>query len=278
MRLAIAVLALVLMTFAPAWAQVIEPAQTISADGQLVCWPVADADSVTLTSTGTWAGTLEARVRTTHGSETQAQTQAGSWVANGVVRLQNEGYVQVCVRSTAWTSGSVTLTATRGAGLAPVAGLTTADLPLTVEESDGGAPASPKYVELVSAGALVPIGVLDPCQKVAKSYITINQTAGTQLVTGEAAKRVYVCSIQLVTATAQNVALVNGTGTVCATGTAGVMGGPAAATGWNFAANGGLGHGMGGFAVARTTADAANLCLLQSGVGQVSGSLAYVVQ
>jgi|KBSMisStaDraftv2_1062788.scaffolds.fasta_scaffold00145_6 hypothetical protein len=117
----------------------------------------------------------------------------------------------------------------------------------------------------------------DPCASGTKLFVAINQTASTQLFTGTASNRTYVCAINVVSATAQNVALVNGTGAVCATGTAGMMGGTTAATGWNFAANGGIAAGAGTGAIAKSTADAANVCLLQSSTGQVSGTIAYVV-
>ena len=118
--------------------------------------------------------------------------------------------------------------------------------------------------------------VAERCQREAKTFTAINQTTGTQLATGTAAERIFICSINLVTATAQNLALVSGTGTVCATGIAGIFGGTTAATGWNFAANGGLAHGDGSAAVGNTKADADNLCLLQSGAGQVSGGFSWV--
>jgi hypothetical protein len=122
--------------------------------------------------------------------------------------------------------------------------------------------------------------VAEPCQTNAKSYLNINQTANAQLVAGTSGKKIYVCSINLVTATAQNIALVEGTGTTCGTGTAGVtgFGGSTAATGWNLAANGGLTYGSGGFALGAEGTAADNLCLFQSSTGQVSGGLSYVVQ
>ncbi len=122
--------------------------------------------------------------------------------------------------------------------------------------------------------------VADPCQENAKSYVSINQTANTQLVAGTSSKKIYPCSIHLVTATAQNVALVEGTGTTCATGTAGVtgFGGATAATGWNLAANGGIAYGDGSAALGAEGTAADNLCLFQSSTGQVSGGLSYVVQ
>src|SRR6185295_1040989 len=104
-------------------------------------------------------------------------------------------------------------------------------------------------------------------------YTAISQTSGTQLVTGTSAKKLYICHFNIVTATAQNVALMAGTGTVCATSPHAIMGGTTAATGWNFAANGGLALGSGEAAVGVTGTNADNICLLQSGSGQVSGVL-----
>jgi hypothetical protein len=119
---------------------------------------------------------------------------------------------------------------------------------------------------------------LDPCQREAKIRVSINQTAGTQLATGTASERIFICSMHVVTATAQNIALVSGTGTVCATSPSGVegFGGSTAATGWNFAANGGIAMAAAGFAYGNTDTDADNLCLLNSGSGQISGGLTYV--
>ena len=80
------------------------------------------------------------------------------------------------------------------------------------------------------------------------------------------------------TATAQNIALVEGTGTTCGTGTAGMAGGTTAATGWNFAANSGLVKGAGSNWVFKTATAADNVCLLLSSTGQTSGSVRYVQQ
>ena len=122
--------------------------------------------------------------------------------------------------------------------------------------------------------------VVDPCKGQTKLYISINQTANTQLVAGTASKKIYICSIHMVVAVATSAALVEGTGSVCATGTAGVsgFGGATAATGWNFAANGGIALGNGGAAVGAEGTSADNLCLFNSGSGQVSGGISYVVQ
>jgi hypothetical protein len=122
--------------------------------------------------------------------------------------------------------------------------------------------------------------VVDPCKGQTKLFVSINQTANAQLASGTSSKKIYICSIHVVVAAATNVALVEGTGSVCATGTAGVsgFGGATAATGWNFAANGGivLGNGDSSLGAEGTAAD--NLCVYNSGSGQVSGGVSYVVQ
>jgi hypothetical protein len=122
--------------------------------------------------------------------------------------------------------------------------------------------------------------VVDPCKGQAKSYLSINQTANAQLATGTASKKIYICSIHVVVAAATNVALVEGTGTTCGTSTAGVggFGGATAATGWNFAANGGIALGNGDSSLGAEGTAADNLCLYNSGSGQVSGGISYVVQ
>ena len=121
---------------------------------------------------------------------------------------------------------------------------------------------------------------VDPCKAQAKLYASISQTANTQLVAGTASKKIYVCSIHVVAAAAANVAVVEGTGSVCATSTAGVsgFGGATAATGWNFAANGGIALGNGDSSLGAEGTSGDNLCIFNSGSGQVSGGISYVVQ
>jgi hypothetical protein len=122
--------------------------------------------------------------------------------------------------------------------------------------------------------------VVDPCKGQTKLFVSINQTANAQLASGTSSKKIYICSIHVVVAAATNVALVEGTGSVCATGTAGVsgFGGAAAATGWNFAANGGIALGNGDSSLGAEGTAADNLCVYNSGSGQVSGGVSYVVQ
>jgi hypothetical protein len=106
---------------------------------------------------------------------------------------------------------------------------------------------------------------------VCTSSIAINQTSSTDLVTST--NKLHICAILLVSATAQNLSLVEGTGTVCATGIAALIGGTTASVA--VAANGGFSTPSDrAWLVTKTTAD--HLCLLQSAGGNVSGVITYV--
>jgi hypothetical protein len=122
--------------------------------------------------------------------------------------------------------------------------------------------------------------VANPCITGTISYIPISQTASTQLASlGGSSKKNYVCSIAVVGADAENVSLVEGTGTVCATTPAAIIGSTTAANGPNFAANGGLTLGNGAAPVAAGSLTSLNnVCLLQSGGGRVAGTLVLAQQ
>ncbi len=120
----------------------------------------------------------------------------------------------------------------------------------------------------------------DPCQLNAKSYFSDSITASTQEITGTTSKHTYICSLNVLSASAENVAIVEGTGTTCGTSVAkvvGLSGGTTAATGWNLAANGGLTFGNGASSIgeaANATGD--NVCFLLSGSTQVNIGGSYV--
>lgn len=106
---------------------------------------------------------------------------------------------------------------------------------------------------------------------VCPNVIPISQTASTDLHTST--NKLHICSFLLVSATAQSVSLVEGTGTTCATGTAALIGGTSASA--SLAANGGWAmEADRAFLETQTTGD--HLCLLQSGSGNVSGEISYV--
>lgn len=106
---------------------------------------------------------------------------------------------------------------------------------------------------------------------------SLASTTSLKLVSKVSAKQVYICSINIVSASANNVALIEGTKTTtdCDTSTAGMAGGTTAATGWNFAANSGLTQGTGIGVVAATATANHDVCLLASGSGQVSGVISW---
>lgn len=105
---------------------------------------------------------------------------------------------------------------------------------------------------------------------VCTSVKAVNQTASTDLVTS--VNKLHICSIVLVSATAQNISLVEGTGSTCATGIAALIGGTTASMA--VAANGGFSTATSRpWLVTQTVAD--HLCLLQSGAGNVSGIITY---
>lgn len=118
----------------------------------------------------------------------------------------------------------------------------------------------------------------DPCLTGTKHYKNISQTANTQLVALSGSTKIYVCNIFAMGADAENLALVEGTGTVCAASTAGVVGGLSAATGMNFGAGSGWAQGNGFNSIAATATGGDALCLFQSGTGQVAGNISYVQQ
>lgn len=106
-------------------------------------------------------------------------------------------------------------------------------------------------------------------------WAPLNTTANVQIITGSGSNFIYVCSISLVSATAQNIALVEGTGSTCGTNTAGMAGGATAATGWNLPINGIISFGSGTGAVAHSAVAGDNVCLLTSSTGQISGVISW---
>lgn len=120
--------------------------------------------------------------------------------------------------------------------------------------------------------------ILDPCQSATKLYQPISQTTSTQLFAGTSAKKTYVCHIFVLANSAETVTLVSGTGSVCATSPHAMIG-PSSVTALSaIAANGGFSLGMGGFAIAASTTNADNVCLVQVGSAQLTGVISYVAQ
>lgn len=119
----------------------------------------------------------------------------------------------------------------------------------------------------------------DPCQG-PKTFTAINiSSATTTELTASlagASTNYYVCSITLVAAAAQTAALVDDDTDNCASVTSGLAGGTSAATGWSFAANGGIAFGNGQGTVFKTNGANRVLCLVTGQAAQISGSISYV--
>lgn len=117
----------------------------------------------------------------------------------------------------------------------------------------------------------------DPCSGVTKTVLPVNvSTATTTELTASlagASNNYYICSLNLVAAGADNVALTDDDTDNCASVTSGLAGGTTAGSGWNFAANGGMtiGNGMG--TVFKTNGTNRVVCLVTSAAVQLSGSI-----
>lgn len=107
--------------------------------------------------------------------------------------------------------------------------------------------------------------------------ISISTATTTLMITGVSGRQVRITSFHMVTAAANNVAWIEGTGATCGTGSAGMAGGTTAASGYNFAANGGiaLGTGFGEVLTTATTGD--SVCLVTSAATQLSGFIKYAI-
>ena len=120
----------------------------------------------------------------------------------------------------------------------------------------------------------------EPCSgtKVAAPF-SISSATTTQLVAASGGNKLYVCSINIgpIGNTANNVALVEDDTSNCASPSAGMAGGTTAASGWNIAANGGLGFGGSNASIAVTVATNRYVCLITSSASQTSGVMMYVL-
>ncbi len=137
-------------------------------------------------------------------------------------------------------------------------------------------PARANYVGGLASGAT---GGLLSGFAVCDAYANVNVSTATTtlLVTGVSGRHVRICGMSLVTAAANNVALISGTGATCGTGTTGMNGGTTAASGWNFAANSGLAQGNGLGTINQTNATGDSVCIVTSAATQLSGRIAYAI-
>lgn len=121
--------------------------------------------------------------------------------------------------------------------------------------------------------------VTDPCDGAAKTvYVVDISASGTVEIANPAGADTfyYVCSVNLVTLAANNVAIASDDSDNCGSITAGMNGGVTAGEGWNFGANGGIALGNGSGTVMKTATANHALCILTSAATQLSGSITYV--
>jgi hypothetical protein len=120
--------------------------------------------------------------------------------------------------------------------------------------------------------------VSDPCDGAAKTVHVVNMSsaATVEIANAVASQYQYICGVNLVTAAANNVAITTDDTDGCGSPNAGLAGGATAATGWNFAANGGLTLGNGSGTVMKAATANNYLCIMTSAATQLSGTITFV--
>lgn len=119
-----------------------------------------------------------------------------------------------------------------------------------------------------------PAPSFDPCSGPNKANVPISVTANAKLVSSNG-PRIRICSIFLLSTSAETFSLVEGSGSTCGTGTAGVIGSTTAANGPALPANGGLTLGNGAGSVAMQAVAGNDICILISGSTLIAGNLTY---
>lgn len=222
----------------------------------------------------------------TIGVEDAAETAAGNLTMVGAVRRDTQASsagssgdnatLNVDATGNLWIASAVIEDAAETAAN-PLLGM--GAVRRDVAASSSGASGDNSTVNVDSLGLLW-ARHLDPCSGVAKTHIAINISSATTTeltaALAGASTNYYVCSINLVTAAANNVALTDDDTDNCASVTSGLAGGTTAASGWNFAANGGLAFGNGDSAIFKTAGANRVLCLVTSAATQLSGSISVV--
>lgn len=138
-------------------------------------------------------------------------------------------------------------------------------------------PISAASLPLPTGAATSANQILDACSGLKTNLpISFTATASLQIIALSGSTKIYVCSLALIASVATNFSLTGGTGTNCGTPAA-LIGTTSASNGVPLAANGGLtlGNGLGTVAV---TGAGSELCIVQSGAGNIVGNLTYVQQ
>lgn len=114
----------------------------------------------------------------------------------------------------------------------------------------------------------------NPCTGNALTTDPFSITTDTVIIAAAASKKNYICGITIVAGAAEIVSITEGTGAVCATSEAALVGSTTDANGMSFAANGGVSTNA---TIAGKTANV-DTCLNVSGTNRVSGFVTWVQQ
>jgi hypothetical protein len=121
----------------------------------------------------------------------------------------------------------------------------------------------------------------DPCSDNALkvSYPVDTAASGTiEFLNGAGAGNyIYICSVNLVSAGANNVLIAEDDTDNCGSITAGLNGGTTAGEGWNLAANGGAAHGGGAAWIMKSAGTNRYGCIVTSAAVQLSGTIVYAL-
>ena len=241
-----------------------------------------DSQGGAIQITGTFIATVQFEATSDGGTwvalsagDVAGTATATSATAAGIWQFSSTGLLSVRARLSSYTSGAVNV-ALYGAGGGPTA-VNAAVLEAIYGAavlilSDTGA-----IKTAVESTAPVLVESVDPCSKETKTVVpfSISSATTTELANASTNDKLYVCGIVIVVGGANNVALVEDDTDACASPSAGMSGGTTAATGWNFAANGGLvalGPGL-----MQTSVINRYVCLMTSTTAQASGTFSYVL-
>ena len=119
----------------------------------------------------------------------------------------------------------------------------------------------------------------DPCSQAKKVNLPISQntTPTNQIIAASGTTAIYICSLSLISASANTVSLSTGTGSNCGTSLTALIGSVTPANSMSLAANGGLTLG-GGLGTVAVTAASGEVCLGLGSAAYVAGNLTYVQQ
>ncbi len=212
--------------------------------------------------------------------------------------LENNGQLQKLVSSfiTGPTSGTITIGGSpanvicSGCSAATSVGVTINQSPANVLTTPTVSPQNVTVGNATTLGQSVMAGsspvalasnqsVGDPCtfQAKATSAFGVTNATTTVIVGNVSGKKLFVCSLVLISGQAASVSLTEGTAT-CGAGNSALIGSTTAANGMVLAANGGLTLGGGIGTVAQTQVTTSAICLLTSAVVSAAGNVTYVAQ